>query len=241
MDGIHDSHKFLIFSLDKMDKTLQQLFLKDPRLNHYMTYYNVGLQPNQWITKVSDANIFDPAEPSCCELEIDERPTGNIYAPHLDFQISLHGAKKEAPFKKAQPGQWTPHVNISIEENNPENQINLHIEEEDCRYYFCPKAINTFISVGNISQRPRSKKVANQLAQLRPETLYGLKRAGDWGQVEHARRYGKIFITSDRLAALYAYFRDVPCILIRHQTFEPFNKHHPNISQYSFVLIKPNN
>jgi hypothetical protein len=41
------------------------------------------------------------------------------------------------------------------------------------------------------------------------------KRAGDWGQVEHCKRYDKIFVTFDRLAALYAYYRKVKFIFIR--------------------------
>lgn len=43
-------------------------------------------------------------------------------------------------------------------------------------------------------------------------SLYSLKRAGDWGQVEHCVRYRKIFVTRDKLAALYAMYRRVPFI-----------------------------
>jgi len=38
---------------------------------------------------------------------------------------------------------------------------------------------------------------------------YALRRAGDWGQAEHAKRYGKVLFTSDVLTALYAYYRNV--------------------------------
>jgi hypothetical protein len=41
------------------------------------------------------------------------------------------------------------------------------------------------------------------------------KRAGDWAQVEHCKRYDKIFVTFDRLAALYAYYRKTKFIFIR--------------------------
>lgn len=41
------------------------------------------------------------------------------------------------------------------------------------------------------------------------------KRGGDWGQIEHCQRYDKVFVTFDRLAALYAYYRGVKFIFIR--------------------------
>lgn len=60
-----------------------------------------------------------------------------------------------------------------------------------------------------------------------------IKRAGDWGQVEHAARYGKIFVTSDKLAALYAYYRRVRFIYLRrHEKVDEF------FLRYTFVLSR---
>jgi hypothetical protein len=42
-----------------------------------------------------------------------------------------------------------------------------------------------------------------------------MKRAGDWGQVEHCARYNKVFVTHDALAALYAFYRGVHFVLVR--------------------------
>lgn len=42
-----------------------------------------------------------------------------------------------------------------------------------------------------------------------------LKRAGDWGQIEHCKRNKLIFVTADRLTALYAAYRDVPVLLVK--------------------------
>lgn len=42
------------------------------------------------------------------------------------------------------------------------------------------------------------------------------KTAGDWGQVEHCKKNGIAFVTSDRLTALYAAYRDVPVLLVKH-------------------------
>lgn len=41
-------------------------------------------------------------------------------------------------------------------------------------------------------------------------------RAGDWGQIEHCKKIGSVFITADRLSAMYATYRGVGVILVRH-------------------------
>lgn len=42
--------------------------------------------------------------------------------------------------------------------------------------------------------------------------VVALKRAGDWGMVQHCRKYGMVFVTTDRFAALYAAYRGV-CVM----------------------------
>jgi hypothetical protein len=41
-------------------------------------------------------------------------------------------------------------------------------------------------------------------------------RAGDWGQIEHCKKICAVFITADRLSAMYATYRGVGVILVRH-------------------------
>lgn len=41
-------------------------------------------------------------------------------------------------------------------------------------------------------------------------------RAGDWGQIEHCKKIGAVFVTGDRLSAMYATYRGVGVILVRH-------------------------
>lgn len=45
-----------------------------------------------------------------------------------------------------------------------------------------------------------------------------IKRAGDWGQIEHCKQKKLIFVTSDIVTALYAAYRDVPVFLVKHDT-----------------------
>jgi hypothetical protein len=43
-----------------------------------------------------------------------------------------------------------------------------------------------------------------------------IKRAGDWGQIEHCKKKHLIFVTSDKATALYAAYRDVPVFFVKH-------------------------
>lgn len=45
--------------------------------------------------------------------------------------------------------------------------------------------------------------------------LFDFKRLGDYSQVLTAYRYNYIFMTEDRLASIYAYFLNVPCIITK--------------------------
>jgi hypothetical protein len=46
-----------------------------------------------------------------------------------------------------------------------------------------------------------------------------LKNAGDWGQIEHCRQLGAVFVTCDKLAAFYAAYRNVPFMYINHHDY----------------------
>jgi hypothetical protein len=74
------------------------------------------------------------------------------------------------------------------------------------------------------------------------EMLYRLKRVADWGQVEHCKAYNKVFVTMDKLASLYAYYRKVPFIYMRpeDQALDSSNRvgidEDPEFIQISHVL-----
>ena len=59
------------------------------------------------------------------------------------------------------------------------------------------------------------------------EVQLSLKRAGDWAQVQHCRRTGAVFVTRDRLAAMYAYATGTACVLYRNMWSieDDFSKH----------------
>ena len=46
--------------------------------------------------------------------------------------------------------------------------------------------------------------------------VLALKLASDWGQIEHCRRHGYIFVSCDRLAAFYCVFRGANLMYVNH-------------------------
>jgi hypothetical protein len=67
-----------------------------------------------------------------------------------------------------------------------------------------------------------------------------IKRCCDWGQVENCERYDKVFVTMDRLAAVYAYYRKVKYIFIRDmRDIARYNKGlDKDWAQFTFVISK---
>lgn len=64
-----------------------------------------------------------------------------------------------------------------------------------------------------------------------------LKLAGDWGQIEHCKQKGWVFVTADKLAALYAVYRDVPLLYLNHNDSFKVGKGGRSFLQYSFVMM----
>ena len=75
------------------------------------------------------------------------------------------------------------------------------------------------------------------------------KRACDWGQVEHCKRHGTpgnrhVFVSADKLACLYAMYRNVDFILIRvpdkAKSHDAVNKPYfaPKILQTTFTMVR---
>jgi len=46
--------------------------------------------------------------------------------------------------------------------------------------------------------------------------------AGDWGQIAHCKKYNKIFVISDRFAAIYANFCGVRYMFLRRKEYTEF-------------------
>jgi hypothetical protein len=89
----------------------------------------------------------------------------------------------------------------------------------------------------NTGQERMSDKIAElKLEKKNCAVALALKLAGDWGQIEHCKRKGWVFVTADKLASLYAVYRDVPLLYLNHNDSFKVGKGDRSFLQYSFVM-----
>lgn len=62
-----------------------------------------------------------------------------------------------------------------------------------------------------------------------------LKRAADWGQIEHCKRNRMLFISADRMGTHYAAYRDAPVMLVKTRDFIGQDDTSTHV-QYSFCM-----
>jgi hypothetical protein len=164
----------------------------------------------EWRSCICDASVMDGASRSS-ELEVDSRPTGPIYPPHMPFQVTFNGIESASS------------TSVLLRDGDTTRTYETHAEyhwfwtsviSAQIRYIVCGDLLNT--------------SVANQLA---------LRRACDWGQVEHCRKYGMVFVSSDKLSVLYALFRGVKSVLMR-RIEHVASGGMPELLQYTFAVCR---
>jgi hypothetical protein len=62
-----------------------------------------------------------------------------------------------------------------------------------------------------------------------------LKRAADWGQIEHCKRNNMLLISADRMGSHYAAYRDAPVMLVKVRDFTGKDDTSTHV-QYSFCM-----
>ena len=237
----------LIVGISLTNKSLNNYFSLDTELNDFINHMNLQIDKNKWVSTKSDSNFFDPSTVNKV-LTIDKRSTGEIYKNSYNFQIILDKissniSNTDKVYK--QPGQFKPYVNCRIiGKDNKDNKkiLNIDVDDRRANKYFSINSIDIISS--SVSQNIDDIRNPNiSLSKFDRDTLYAIKRTGDWGQVEHAKKYDKIFVTEDRMAALYAYYRGVNFILLRKKVIINENEiieSHPSFTQFSFILGKGN-
>jgi hypothetical protein len=147
----------------------------------------------RWSSHVCDANLMDGASHPV-EIPVDTRPTGYVYRAGLPFQMRLLGAKD---------------AGSSYEYEFASGATVCRETERADAHAFSTSAVTRAIK--DARRMKRVDDIPGLLAQ---------KRACDWAQVENCRRYGRVFATCDRLAALYAIYRGVRVVLFRRRVVE---------------------
>ena len=169
-----------------------------------------------WESHSIDANFFDAAL-NGHKLPLDRRATGNVFRNDCGYQIELQGIDQL-------------YVTASITDIDTKISTTMKLKNRDASSLLSKNVIRTLIG---IPKPPSINSARDQILSFSDPLKYALKRAGDWGQVEHCAAYDKIFVTSDKLAALYAYYRNVRFVyLYRDQSKQPY----PTLVRYVFVI-----
>jgi hypothetical protein len=173
--------------------------------------------------QTTDAGIFDPALNSE-KLEVDPRPTGALFgSSQFPYEVTLRGCEDLGHGRV---------VNVLINEREG-TTLNLSLTSKQCAKYISKNHIAALIT-----KRAENDAIDKRLSLLREETLFAMKRAGDWGQVEHCKMYSKIFVTRDRMAALYAHYRGIKYVFMSFDdhTNEQLAPWLPFFFRYTFVM-----
>jgi len=158
-----------------------------------------------WTTCITDANFYDSSEHyMISDLKVDEHSTGNIFRKESTYQITLHGIIKEKDVH---------YLDIRIIDKVKNIIWDKPLLAHETLKYFSKNTLHDYITI--ISSKTELKTLQDYILAFSKPLKYGLQRAGDWGQVEHCKRHNKVFVTSNKLAAVYAVYRDIRFIFIR--------------------------
>ena len=172
-----------------------------------------------WGMTLCDANIFDGTSiPD--PLPVDSRATGWIFR-HGIPGISPHNLRLEG---------LSSDEKVTISEYKHDERLHKLVRDRDqARDDFSTGKLNADLP----GARPDSDSERPNPTLAEVSRLLNLKRAGDWGQVEACKRHGRVFLTADRLAALYAYHRGVSFLLLRIHDYSELQY---DMIQYSCCL-----
>ena len=165
---------------------------------------------SEWDVSLCDANLFDSSDGVPGYIPIDARPTGDVFPAFSGggCQVNLRGVDTGA--------RRSPKVLATITNGGVPIEVCAKPKETRC---FSERWIRDLLAARSLNSESDMAAgltgVAKKVSALPPGALYAIKRAGDWGQVEHCLRYNKIFMTADLLAATYAMFRGVGCVYVR--------------------------
>ena len=177
-----------------------------------------GVGTTAWEMVLCDANYYDGTSISDA-LPIDTAATGWVFrhgiigiGPH---NVRLEGISDDGKVKRVKYSEFLDNKLDSDE-----------VERESTR--------STLSTAALFSQLPGARRNRRGvLSNAEACQQLNMKRAGDWGQVEACKRSGRIFLTEDRLAALYAFYRKVPFVLIRIHDYQDLGH---DMTQYSCCL-----
>lgn len=250
MDKSDDPMSRMIMATANLDEAIARVFavyLGIDRMETVDDMYaglsesELRLEPGQafprpgWHYKVCDASIVDGNRHIRLPREsveaypnpgLSKDPTGPVSMPDDAEQISFDGIQGDYDGPRR---NW-PKARVTIDGVTRVHGDDMH----------------------EFSKKYMKRMAREAIAEGRPEAVskyFGRKRACDWGQVEHCRRHSTsdnrfVFVSADKMACLYAMYRNVDFILIRvpdkPKSHNAVNKPYfaPKILQTTFTMVR---
>jgi hypothetical protein len=217
----------MIFATSVVDEGIGRVFIVKDDSGFDLPVDHVAKPRKDWSFKVCDANIVDGnyhfrAPPSKTYLphpEISEKPTGVVFRKCLT-RVELKGV------------QTGPETRASVR-----NRPDVVIKHDDPNGEDGNKYTKARMAASIVARAP--------LLGYVEEEFLACKRACDWGQVAHCKRYSTpadkyIFVACDRPACMYAMFENVGAIFFgrtnTNNTGWPVN---PQMFQTTFTMLAP--
>lgn len=164
---------------------------------------NMRVATNRFIT--CDANVYDSAT-TAAALPVDERSTGNV--PQCQ-NFSLAGVTDDLQHLRLKVCEVDVDIKPSLINRVSSKQSVFDLLDEDQSAAPSVKSVT-------VTRPAELRQLGPVLTALSKKDRLGLKRAGDWSQVEYCKLRNQVFVTRDRLAALYAYHRRIKFIFYRN-------------------------
>jgi hypothetical protein len=167
----------------------------------------------QWSAVTCDATLLDPADHDFGGF--DERETGAVFHKGSVARVNLLGCRTK-------PGERQEDSDEDYDGDSDGEPVRPQaVRGYDYRIVSERERIDSRVTVDDANAVDNSTsalgKIVETQSALSRYTVsnaanFALKRAGDWGMIEHCARYDHGFVTADKLAAAYARAKGV-CVM----------------------------
>lgn len=168
-------------------------------------------QKPEWIVRLCDANLFDGGQHTHPKVVVRSAETGPVPGTHVVLKgafppVHVHGTPVPSEFEIGKHNESEFAMELDGVESRHTGDYGQHETGVLC------KSINDDIAAG--------KDITKSLS---------LKRAGDWGQIQHCKRYGCVWVSIDTISCSYAAATDVPVVCLSRRK-------HQDYCRLSFVM-----
>lgn len=188
---------------------------------------------NSWKAVACDATLFDSATNSI-PFDLDQMPTGDVYdMDAFGYQVTLLGARSTENGRMFSLKVADDRKNEYIFDEMTNKQASKHFSINHLAASTLPESPRK-----NAKTAKKSSKIDRMLAEMDDETRFAIKRAGDWGQVRNCLLRNRVFVTRDKLAAMYAHLNNVDYMFMAYEQKcdAPLPGALPRLFRYSWTV-----